>query len=234
MNIKDRIKNFLYGYYGFKHTFSECGEDSILRRIFYEKIKKEEKGFYVDVGSFHPYYSSVTQLLSLEGWTGINIDPREGTKNLFDSKRKKDVNLEMAISSLDGEAKYYETEIAPSLNSISLERFDQLNIRDKITREVKVPCCRLDTLFDKYLDGENFDLLNIDVEGHDLKVLQSNNWVKYRPRVICVEIDGFSIQDILNSETYLFLKELGYEFVAKNYILPRISTCFFLDKKSPI
>jgi hypothetical protein len=40
---------------------------------------------------------------------------------------------------------------------------------------------------DKYVPpGQEIDFLSVDVEGLDYDVLLSNNWQKYRPKVIVV------------------------------------------------
>jgi hypothetical protein len=48
--------------------YSQEGEDLILQRIFEHK----QKGFYVDVGDYHPFLFSNTYIFYLRGWRGIN------------------------------------------------------------------------------------------------------------------------------------------------------------------
>ena len=61
------------------------------------------------------------------------------------------------------------------------------------------------TKFDKKID-----LLDIDVEGSDLKVLQGFSLKKFNPELICVEIHDINISD---SEIYKFLINLHYELI---------------------
>ena len=56
------------------------------------------------------------------------------------------------------------------------------------------------------------DLLNIDTEGNDLKVLKSLNFDIYSPSLITVETHHNKIDEILKSEIYLFL-------ISRKYIL---------------
>ena len=56
-------------------------------------------------------------------------------------------------------------------------------------------------------------LLSIDVEGSELSVLKSNNWVKYLPDIICVEELN---NPILTSEVKLYLSNKGYELSVYN------------------
>ena len=49
---------------------------------------------------------------------------------------------------------------------------------------------RLDQVLDKNLPkGQFIDFMTIDTENHNLEVLRSNNWEKYRPTFIVVELD---------------------------------------------
>ena len=48
------------------------------------------------------------------------------------------------------------------------------------------------------------DLLNIDVEGLDLEVLQSNDWSKFKPKVIIVEGTSFNFDCPNDNPIYSF------------------------------
>jgi len=56
-------------------------------------------------------------------------------------------------------------------------------------------------------------LLNIDVEGLDLQVLQGNDWNSFRPRVICVEDWQSPFSE--ESKVTIFLKSLNYKLVSR-------------------
>jgi hypothetical protein len=51
------------------------------------------------------------------------------------------------------------------------------------------------------------DFLNVDCEGNDLNVLRSNDWSRWKPKVICVEdhADNWQQSEIVN-----FLGSVGY------------------------
>ena len=74
--------------------FGEFGEDIFINRI----LKNINKGKYVDVGCYHPYKGSLTCKLYDRGWNGINIDISKTSIDLFNISRKKDINLNLAIS----------------------------------------------------------------------------------------------------------------------------------------
>ena len=75
-------------------------------------------------------------------------------------------------------------------NGLKLFGPDGLKLSDKIEKKI--------------------DLLDIDVEGADLKVLQSLSFDKYKPELICVEIHEKSIKE---SKTFKFLDSCNYELI---------------------
>jgi hypothetical protein len=59
--------------------------------------------------------------------------------------------------------------------------------------------------------------MSIDTEGFDLIALQSNDWKKYRPRFICVEVVEFGSKMFnRNKEIDGFLCSAGYEEIFFN------------------
>jgi len=62
--------------------------------------------------------------------------------------------------------------------------------------------------------GQEVDLLNIDCEGVDFEVLQSNDFSAVKPKVISVEIHGLDLCAAAENETVRFLYEQGYKLVS--------------------
>ena len=80
-----------------RRAYSQEGEDLILHRVF----ENQNTGFYVDVGAHHPVRFSNTYFFYLRGWSGINIDAAPGSIRKFAWKRRRDLNLEAALTDLD-------------------------------------------------------------------------------------------------------------------------------------
>jgi len=88
-----RIIKKLFSDYSLE-TYSQEGEDIILRRIFEQKAY----GFYVDIGANHPKRFSTTNYFYIHGRRGINIDATPGSMIAFRKMRPKDINVEIPIS----------------------------------------------------------------------------------------------------------------------------------------
>ena len=86
-----------------KKSYSMLGEDIFVKKFF----KDKKKGFYVDIGCYHPIDGNNTYLLYKKGWEGINIDLNKTSIDLFNRARKNDNNLNVAISNKSKKIKFY-------------------------------------------------------------------------------------------------------------------------------
>ncbi|PIW69278.1 MAG: SAM-dependent methyltransferase [Ignavibacteriales bacterium CG12_big_fil_rev_8_21_14_0_65_30_8] len=207
-------------------SFSQEGEDLILSRFFENK----KKGFYIDVGAYHPKRFSNTYKLYKMGWAGINIDARPGSMNIFDKLRPRDINIEAPVSDSNSKLTFYilnEPAVSGFLNKTRLEYL--LNHNYKLEKKVFLNSIKLEDILIKHLPSNvnTIDFLTIDVEGFDFKVLKSNNWNKYRPTLVLIEDLEYSNQFKGNSELTLYMKEKGYEIFAKT-----MNTVFFKNIKA--
>ena len=196
-------------------SYSQEGEDIILARI----LGNQKTGFYVDIGAHHPYRFSNTYFFYKRGWKGINIDAMPGSMRLFNKYRTRDKNIEAAISDASQNIKYYIFNES-ALNTFSEEMTKKVNKPEfKIINTIELYTMTLEKILDENLKiGQKIDFMDIDVEGLDFNVIKSNNWQKYRPKVILVEIqEANDIFDLKNNEIVKYLEKIGYQFFAKTY-----------------
>jgi len=59
------------------------------------------------------------------------------------------------------------------------------------------------------------DFMSIDIEGVDEVVLMSNNWEKFKPKILVFEKHQISFQDVLSSPIVSHLESFGYKFITK-------------------
>jgi FkbM family methyltransferase len=220
-NILRRCRDFLTWDPWVNRSWSQEGEDMVLRRIFEKK-----NGFYVDVGAHHPKRFSNTYFFYRMGWSGINIDAMPGSMKEFDKYRGRDINLELGVAKQEGILNYYVFN-EPALNTFSVSLAERRKSQENnyyVKKIIKVKVKPLREIFACNLNGQKIDFLNVDVEGFDLNVLQSNNWSKYRPRFVLAEILGGSLHNIQQDKVVQFMKEQGYAVYAK-----LMRTVFFED-----
>lgn len=222
-SIKKALSKYLpVNYFAYSKSYSQDGEDMILKAIYEQK--KGYKGFFVDVGAHHPVRYSNTNYFYKRGWKGINIEPTPSAIGAFNTFRKRDINLNIGIGPEKTKLKFYCFN-EPALNSFSEEvskRIDAESAKYKIIKELDIDVLPLGDVLDQHLPANTtIDFLSIDVEGLDYQVLLSNNWDKYKPSVILVE-ENVNVDELNNSPIYKFLKDKGYTFFAKT-----LRTCVY-------
>lgn len=194
-------------------SYSQEGEDIFLIKYF----KNKKRGFYVDVGAHHPSRFSNTYLFYKKGWKGINIDATPGSMKLFKKYRPRDINIEVPISNSSKKVNYYMFNES-ALNSLSseLSKNRDINTRYKIKKIIKIKPEKLSKVLDKYLPPDiNIDFMSIDVEGYEYNVLASNNWERYRPTYLLVEILKNKLKSTSKYDIYMLLKDKNYELFGK-------------------
>ena len=192
--------------------WSQEGEDILIKRIFANK----KNGFYVDVGAHHSSRFSNTYKLYKENfWNGVNIDPSLSSYLDLKKKRKRDININVGISDKKEILKFYSFN-EEALNTFSLKKKNQLKLNYKLKKTERIHCKTLSDVLHGCLKKKiKIDLLTIDAEGYDLKVLKSNNWNKYLPDYIIVEISSSTLDEIMKDSITKFLNKRRYRIYSK-------------------
>lgn len=209
-----------------KISYSQCGEDLIVRYIF--DSLKVPSPVYLDIGAHHPTFLSNTFLLYEQGARGINIEPDTTLFEAFAKQRSRDINLNVGISDQEGELPFYVMS-TPTLNTFS-EADAQAAVaqgRVKIDRVLPVRVRPINVVLEENLQGKSLDFLSIDVEGLDFIILRSMDFSRWRPKVICVETITYSEANKGEKIPQIsgLLQDLGYEAYADTHI-----NTIFLDR----
>ena len=199
-----------------QECYSQEGEDLLVARLFNEK----RDGFYVDVGAHHPIRHSNTYLLYRRGWRGINIDATPGSMAEFRRLRPRDINIECLVASDSSPRQFYmfnEPALNTASSALARERPAE-NARYQVTREYELRPRTLASLLGGLLPGATkIDLMSVDVEGLDLDVLRSNDWERYRPTLLLVEVLQTELSTLDSQEIVHFLRDRNYRPIAKLY-----------------
>ncbi|MFQ5604267.1 MAG: FkbM family methyltransferase [bacterium] len=227
-HIQSLVRNRLFGLDAMaKQYFSQFGEDACIQSYFRAKayqtfgdVTKMEKGFYVDVGAYSPKKLSNTYWFYNQGWRGINIEPAPGSKKIFDAARPRDFNVEVAISNQEKESDFFVWAVPFVYNTLSKTKAEIFAKKlGRKPEKIKVQTQRLESILDRYLPaGQQISFFSIDVKGYILQVLQSNNWVKYRPELVAIEDFKTNIQELLDSEISKYMYKQGY--ILKYWVPP--------------
>ena len=207
--------------FGRNMSMSQFGEDVILAQLFAD----QSDGFFVDVGAFHPALLSNTHNLYRRGWHGINLEPVPEHLALFNQFRQRDTNLGYAIGSERGTARF-----CVDVGFSSFEEYFHEDTGGRSTRVIEVPVRTLAEVLDEQLaPGQQIDVLDVDCEGADATVLRSNDWDKYRPRVILAERLPQSTE--VDTDPFPVLEEQGYRLHCLLHLTGVFLSPDFLDSE---
>ena len=215
----------LYGTYNglkkrsFVATYSQFSEDLVVRAYLPERF-----GIYVDVGGGHPVIGSNTYLFSKRGFSGIVIEPI--SKFGMEFSRRSSVKIIPTICS-DTKTGIDFFEFEESFVSTTSRTLAETIIASGgklVSQRILFPVALRD--LGLMCTSDYPSLLDIDVEGVDLIVLNSNDWDKFRPRVVLVEsFSGNRIQiiELLESIGYALVEtcDLTLVFVSTAYLSGR-------------
>lgn len=183
----------------------------------------KKKGFYVDIGCYHPIKFSQTFKLYKFGWTGINIDISKESIDLFNLFRSKDKNLNIGISHKSGLEEAYFNKNISTTNSIGQNYSNEINKKNFFIRKIKTKT--INQIFEENNIFE-VDFLKIDCEGMDLSIIKTFNFEKYKVNFLSIEFIYGDVGNFIKKKNsniqsvhQLFLKSEIYQVLKNNFIL---------------
>jgi FkbM family methyltransferase len=175
-------------------TYAQHGDDIIIRAIFHSLGISTPS--YLDIGAHHPENISNTKLLYDNGSRGINVEANPNLYKLFLKARPQDINLNVGVGIKSGFQDFYMIDHESGRNSFVKEVAEGFIIdypQFSITEVRQIPVFTTEQILHHRPIP---DFLSIDIEGMDFAVLQSIDFRRYPFKVICVEIQPYSEEDI--------------------------------------
>lgn len=171
-------------------SFSQCGEDLIVDYIF--KLRNVLNPTYIDIGAHDPYHLSNTAIFYQRGCRGINIDADPRLMKNFIKYRPDDINLNIGISDTDATMVFYVMNDSTLSTFLEQEKDNMVSNNQTLSHIEKVNVTTIDAVINKHFNGVFPDFLSMDTEGMDMQILQSINFQKSAPKIICVEAADYS------------------------------------------
>jgi FkbM family methyltransferase len=172
-------------------SYAQNFEDVMIARLF----DAEYRGFYVDIGAAHPDYLSVTRHFYDSGWSGVNVEPTFRFYPLLCEARPRDIILRCAVGDSPGLATFYVIPKLAENSTLDPAVADRLAAAELTATPHEVEVVRLVDLCDLHVKDRTIDFMKIDVEGGELGVLRSGDWVRFRPRLLIVEATVVNSRD---------------------------------------
>ena len=189
----NKLENKLYPgtrQYPFNKSYSQCGEDLLVQYIF--GLRGIARPSYIDIGAHHPFFINNTAIFYERGSRGINIEANPELIDAFSMHRPDDINLNIGIGDKEGELNFYVMK-QNTLSTFSKEECDFMIANGNSLSEIKkIKLTTISKILEKYFNNTFPDFMTIDAEGMDFQILQSIDFEKSFPKVICVEAAEYS------------------------------------------
>jgi hypothetical protein len=200
-------------YPSFNLSHAQAGEDMVLRRLLQDRVH----GSYVDIGAYHPILLSNTYYFYQQGWSGLNVDVRPEAVELCRVLRPRDTSVVAAVSESPGhEVTVYQFDPA-ALTTLSRETADVYRARPdaRLVREFTTRTVTINHLLEQHWTRPSIDLLSVDIEGLDEVVLRTLDWARFRPSVVCFELNDVPFEAVAEAPLVCWVRDRGYRLSAR-------------------
>jgi FkbM family methyltransferase len=162
-------------------------------------------GYFVDVGANDPKAMSQSWLLEQKGWRGVLVEPQPRLAEKLKEERRAPV-FACVCSSPHNAGKTLPFQVSGIHSSLDLNFFVAGMRKQEV---IQVPARTLDDILDEAKAPVPIDLLAIDVESHEIEVLEGVSLERWRPRLIVIEDLAF------NTRLHRHLRSRGYKWVRR-------------------
>ena len=195
----------------------------ILYQQYFGPLKD---GCFVEVGAFDGEYVSNTCGLADRGWRGFYIEPVPKAHAACAARHARNERITvspLAIGTEAGTITIYTRGPLSTSSKAMVENFSSLDwAKDGFqkTEQVEAEQVTLEHYLVEHEIEPGFQVLVIDVEGGEWKVLRDFDLSIWRPRMVIIELhdqnpDYFLIRDECNNIVRYF-DEHGYKVIAKD------------------
>lgn len=155
--------------------------------------------YFIEIGS--NCYSTLVDLAKNGGWSGVIIEPIP--EIFLQIERHPNCRYEnIAISDVNEELDFYYYKDITGWGSLNLNHVKKLNKNINFLKKIKVSGWTFDKLCNKY-KLTDIDLLKIDAESHDAKIILSIDFKKFNIKEIIFEKDHLTQGEVRNATLYL-------------------------------
>jgi FkbM family methyltransferase len=169
--------------------FSQSGEDMIIEYILERLQISPSKITYLDLGANHAVYLSNTNYFYQHGARGVLVEANPNLIPELKLQRKGDTILHRCISEESGNIEKFYILNKDGLSSPDLSSVEECMRRDPgltIEKVIDVETISVNDIFGRYFEKAP-TIVNMDIEGKELEILNGLDFKTYRPLVFVIE-----------------------------------------------
>ena len=193
--------------------YSQFEQDKYLNENIF---KNRTTGYYVDIGAYDGVHCSNSYFFEEQGWAGVCVEPIEA---LFTDlvKQRTCKCIKGVVSDKDtDEVTFCQIDGYCEMLSGILDDYDdrhkvRIHTEQQAHGGSRTRISVKNYKFDDIVDSNVIDILDIDTEGNEKKILQSIDFNKYTINAILVENNykDLELTQLLLNKNFTPVKDLG-------------------------
>lgn len=187
----------------------------LLNDMFYSEIvfKNKQNGYYVEIGALDGIiHSQSYHFEKFKNWNGIIVEPVP----FWDYSLRKNRKCNIEQSPISYEEKEVDFIVYKELShSCIKDKDEKINLND-VSEILKMNTLTLNMLLDKYNSPDEIDWVSLDIEGNELKVLETffNHNSKYKINLISLEhFSNSTVENFFEDKPYIRVKNPFLDFL---------------------
>ena len=188
---------------------SDYGEDHFIYKHFFKNDKNSKKRIYFDIGANHPIQSNNTYFFEKKGWGGYAFEPNPELEKLWKKRKAKFFLCVLSNKKSDSVPLYSYDSNHSTLHKELVSEY--LNFEKGNWKEFTVKSTTVNDICSKE-NISTIDLISIDVDGHELEVLQGIDFDKIKIQVFIIEYG------LLREKIFNYLTKRNFIFYARTYL----------------
>jgi FkbM family methyltransferase len=175
-----------------------------LEKFLVQSFFDSDFGVFVDVGANDPVIDSQSYHLEQKGWNGLLIEPLPLCCEKLRQNRKAKV-IQVACSSIENHNKLLPLTVSGVYSTLESKTI----VPAKNSELINVLTQTLDSVLSENNITPGFELLSIDVEGHEIELFKCFNLQHWKPKLILLE------DHVINHLKHNYMLLNGYQFLLR-------------------
>ena len=171
-----------------RQSHGQFAEDRILEEILGDR----SEGYCVEIGAYDGRTGSASYPFEKRGWHCLLVEPIPALVDEIRKHRACTV-VNCAVSDKEGTATFFVAENVEQMSTLDLapDHLEWIKQVGGAIKEITVRTATLDSLLAEAAFPE-IQFITIDVEGHEMAVLEGFTLEAHRPRIVIIEDNSAS------------------------------------------
>lgn len=228
--LEDKLKNNFELFN--KKTYSQSGEDAIIMYVMAMLGIPISECNYLDLGANHPKTMSNTYFFYEQGARGVLVEANFSLIPKLQRERPEDIILNKCITNKTGDKMPFNILNLDGLSKVGdVSGILAENPDARLIKTVELETITVGDIIEKYFSGKAPVIMNLDIEGLEMQILDSIDFEKYRPLIMIIEMIPYSKKlAVGQKDTQLlnYVKSKGYE----EYAFTGINSIFIDNRRT--